>query len=99
MRPLWAVLEARYFSDVRLHELTGLIGAAALMRPSKSIQDMELKSLKEKYKDRKFAAGCSREIIFKGAELLGWDLDQLQNQTLQAMRAKEQEANQICSQF
>ena len=66
-------------------ELTGLIGAAALMRPSKSVQDMELKSLKKKYKDKKFAAGCSREVIAQGAEMLGWELDTL----LEAMRSCE----------
>lgn len=70
-------------------ELTGLIGAAALMRPSKSVQDMELKSLKKKYKDKKFAAGCSRAVIAQGAEMLGWDLDTLMNKTLEAMRACE----------
>ena len=70
-------------------ELTGLIGAAALMRPSKSVQDMELSSLKKKFKDKKFAAGCSREIISQGAELLGWELDQLLDRTLAAMRAEE----------
>ena len=68
-------------------ELTGLIGAAALMRPSKSCADMELKSLKKKSKDRKFAAGCSRDIISSGAERLGWDLDRLLNDTLEAMKA------------
>lgn len=72
-------------------ELTGLIGAAALMRPSKRVSDMELKSLKKKYKDRKFAAGCSRDVIGRGAELLGWELDQLLDQTLQAMREEEAE--------
>lgn len=72
-------------------ELTGLIGAAALMRPSKSVQDMELKSLKKKYKDKKFAAGCSREVIAKGAEMLGWTLDELMERTLDAMRACEAE--------
>ena len=56
-------------------ELTGLIGAAALMRPSKSVQDMEPKSVKKKFKDKKFAAGCSRDVITKGAEMLGWELD------------------------
>ena len=71
-------------------ELTGLIGAAALMRPSKSVADMELKSLKKKFKDKKFAAGCSREIITQGAQLLGWDLDQLLDRTLCAMREEEQ---------
>lgn len=70
-------------------ELTGLIGAAALMRPSKSVQDMELKSLKKKYKDKKFAAGCSREVIEQGAQLLGWELDMLLDRTLSAMRACE----------
>ena len=71
-------------------ELTGLIGAAALMRPSKSVADMELKSLKKKFKDKKFAAGCSREVIAQGAELLGWDLDTLLSKTLQAMQAEEE---------
>ena len=70
-------------------ELTGLIGAAALMRPSKSVQDMELKSLKKKYKDKKFAAGCSREVIERGAAMLGWDLNTLLDKTMQAMRASE----------
>jgi len=70
-------------------ELTGLIGAAALMRPSKSVQDMELKSLKKKFKDKKFAAGCSRDVITQGAEMLGWTLDELQEKTLEAMRACE----------
>ena len=70
-------------------ELTGLIGAAARMRPSKSTQDMELASLKKKFKDKKFAAGCSREVIKQGAEMLGWELDKLLDTTLQAMRATE----------
>ena len=70
-------------------ELTGLIGAAALMRPSKSTKDMELKSLKKKFKDKKFAAGCSRETITQGAEQLGWELDDLLNRTLAAMQAVE----------
>lgn len=70
-------------------ELTGIIGAAALMRPSKSCADMELKSLKKKYKDKKFAAGCSRDIIGKGAEQLGWELDLLLERTLEAMKATE----------
>ena len=70
-------------------ELTGLIGAAALMRPSKSVQDMELSSLKKKFKDKKFAAGCSRDTISKGAELLGWELNDLLDRTLQAMKACE----------
>lgn len=72
-------------------ELTGLIGAAALMRPSRSVQDMELKSLKKKYKDKKFAAGCSRDVIERGARMLGWDLDTLLERTLSAMKAGEAE--------
>ena len=70
-------------------ELTGLIGAAALMRPSKSVRDMEVKSVKKKYKDKKFAAGCSREVIERGADMLGWSLDELIGQTLQAMQSSE----------
>ena len=70
-------------------ELTGLIWAAALMRPSKSTKDMELKSLKKKHKDKKFAAGCSREIIQRGADQLGWELDTLLERTLEAMRDTE----------
>ena len=70
-------------------ELTGLIWAAALMRPSKSTKDMELKSLKKKYKDKKFAAGCSRDVIARGAELLGWELDELLTKSLQAMADSE----------
>lgn len=68
-------------------ELTGLIGAAALMRPSKSVQDMELKSLKKKYKDKKFAAGCSRDVMERGAQMLGWELDTLLSRTLEAMKS------------
>lgn len=68
-------------------ELTGLIGAAALMRPSKSVSDMELKSLKKKFKDKKFAAGCSRDVITEGAEMLGWELDELLEKTLAAMQS------------
>ena len=70
-------------------ELTGLIGAAALMRPSKSVSDLELKSVKKKYKSPKFAAGCSREVIAKGAEMLGWTLDDLISKTILAMRSCE----------
>ena len=70
-------------------ELTGLIGAAAKMRPSGSCQDMELSSLKKKFKDKKFAAGCSRDIIRAGAERLGWELDTLLSRTLEAMAAPE----------
>ena len=67
-------------------ELTGLIGAVALMRPN-GISDMEVKSLKKKFKDKKFAAGCSRDVIIRGAEMCGWDLDTLFQKTLDAMRA------------
>ena len=70
-------------------ELTGLIGAAARMRPSKRVMDMELSSLKKKFKDKKFAAGCSRDIIRQGAELLGWSLDEVLDKTIQAMRSCE----------
>ena len=68
-------------------ELTGLIGAAALMRPSKSVQDMELKSLKKKFKDKRFAAGCSRDVITQGAEMLGWELPELFDRTIAAMQS------------
>ena len=74
-------------------ELTGLIGAAALIRPSKSTKDMELKSLKKKYKSKGFAAGCSREVIERGADQLGWELDKLLEMTLQAMAATEDTIN------
>ena len=74
-------------------ELTELIGAAALMRPSKSVVDMEVKSLKKKFKDKRFAAGCSREVIEKGAHILGWELNDLFEKTIQAMRSCEQEVN------
>lgn len=76
-----------------IDELTGLIGAAAIMRPSKSVQDMELSSLKKKFKDKKFAAGCSRDVIKEGAERLGWDLDKLLESTLVAMRVDEEAIN------
>ena len=71
-------------------ELTGLIGAAARMRPSKSVMDMEVSSLKKKFKDKKFAAGCSRDVIIQGAEMLGWELDSLFEQTIMAMRSCEE---------
>ena len=74
-------------------ELTGLIWAAALMRPSKSTKDMELKSLKKKYKSKGFAAGCSREVIERGADQLGWELEKLLTMTLQAMAECEDEIN------
>mgnify|MGYP000547094218 CR=1 FL=1 len=70
-----------------------VIGAAALMRPSKSVRDMELSSLKKKYKDKKFAAGCSREVIERGAQQLGWELEKLLTMTLQAMAASEDMIN------
>lgn len=75
-------------------ELTGLIWAAALMRPSKSTKDMQLKSLKKKYKSKGFAAGCSREVIERGAEQLGWELEKLLTMTLQAMAESEDRINQ-----
>lgn len=70
-------------------ELTGLIGAVTLMRPSKSVSDLELKSVKKKFKDKRFAAGCSREVITQGAQLLGWELDTLIEHTILAMRSCE----------
>lgn len=72
-------------------ELTGLIWAAALIRPSKSVQDMEVKSVKKKYKTASFAAGCSREVIEKGAQMLGWELDKVLQDTICAMRSCESE--------
>jgi len=81
-------------------ELTGLIGAAARMRPSKSVMDMELSSLKKKFKDKKFAAGCSRDVIKTGAERLGWTLDEILEKTIQAMRSCEasvaEELEKLC---
>ena len=73
-----------------IDELTGLIGAAARMRPSKSVMDMEVSSLKKKFKDKKFAAGCSRDVIKEGAERLGWSLDDTMDKTILAMRSCEQ---------
>lgn len=67
-------------------ELTGLIGAVAIMRPSKSVQDLELKSVRKKFKTKSFAAGCSREVIEQGAEMLGWELDDLISRTIEALR-------------
>ena len=78
-----------------IDELTGLIGAVALMRPSKSVSDMELKSVKKKYKTPAFAAGCSRPVIEKGAEMLGWELDKLISDTILAMRSCEEEYNKF----
>ena len=83
-------------------ELTGLIGAVIKMRPSKSTKDLELKSLKKKYKDKKFAAGCSRQVIEHGAEMLGWTLDDLLTRTIEAMRQSEdwviEETNRLTGQ-
>ena len=87
IKPEHEMEKVLYASD----ELTGLIGAAALMRPSKSTADMELKSLKKKFKDKKFAAGCSRDVIANGAQLLGWELDKLLDMTLKAMQAEEED--------
>ena len=75
-------------------ELTGLIWAAAKMRPSKSTKDMEVSSLKKKFKDKKFAAGCSRDVITKGAEMVGWDLTTLFEKTILAMREIEDDVNE-----
>ncbi|MDO4393505.1 MAG: hydrolase [Bacillota bacterium] len=80
-------------------ELTGLIWACALMRPSQSTKDMELKSLKKKYKNLKFAAGCSRDVINRGAEMLGWELAELQQKTLDAMKATEDEINEKFAEY
>jgi len=71
-------------------ELTGLISAAARMRPSKSVMDMEVSSLKKKFKDKKFAAGCSRDVIEQGATMLGWEMDKLLDMTISAMRSCEE---------
>lgn len=75
-------------------ELTGLIGAAAKMRPSKSVCDMEVSSLKKKFKDKKFAAGCSRDVIRQGAERLGWTIEELMEKTILAMRSCEESVNE-----
>lgn len=72
-------------------ELTGLIGAAALMRPSKSVADMEVSSIKKKFRDKRFAAGCSRDVIRQGAERLGWELNELFEKTILAMRSCEKQ--------
>lgn len=79
-------------------ELTGLIGAAALMRPSKSVMDMEASSVKKKFKDKKFAAGCSRDVIRQGAEELGWDLNDLFEKTILAMRSCEKQIQEEMNQ-
>lgn len=77
-------------------ELTGLIWAATKMRPSKSTKDMEVSSLKKKFKDKKFAAGCSRDVIKQGAEMLGWELDTLLEKTILSMRVDEDRINEYC---
>ena len=82
-----------------IDELSGLIGAAAIMRPSKSVMDLELKSVKKKYKDKKFAAGCSRDVIEKGAANLGWTVDELIEKTILAMREDEAAINEACASF
>ena len=80
-------------------ELTGLIGAAAIMRPSKSVMDMETKSLKKKFKDKRFAAGCSRDVIEQGAERLGVELDKLFADTIEAMRSCEESVNKSMEEY
>lgn len=82
-----------------IDELTGLIWSAALMRPSKSVMDMEVKSLKKKFKDKRFAAGCSREVIQTGAERLGWTLEELMGRTILAMRSCEEEINKALTEL
>lgn len=82
-----------------IDELSGLIGAAAIMRPSKSVMDLELKSVKKKYKDKKFAAGCSRDVIEKGAANLGRTVDELIEKTILAMREDEAAINEACASF
>ena len=79
----------RYLVVLSVLHAVGVIWAAALMRPSRSVQDMEVKSLKKKFKDKKFAAGCSRDVIAAGAERLGWTLEELMERTLAAMRQSE----------
>ena len=90
VEPVHLMEKVLYAAD----ELTGLIGAAAKMRPSKSCMDMELSSLKKKFKDKKFAAGCSRDVIKLGAERLGWTLDELLDRTILAMRSCEASVNE-----
>jgi len=92
----WGMTESKYEPENTMEkilyacdELTGLIWAATLMRPSKSTQDLEVSSVKKKFKDKKFAAGCSRDVVRQGAEMLGWELDDLFERTILAMRAVE----------
>ena len=82
-------------SDVEPTHLTGLIGAAVILRPSKSCKDMDLKSLKKKFKDKRFAAGCDRDVIRTGAEQLGWELETLMAEVLEAMQACEDEIAEL----
>ena len=89
MEPVHEMEKVLFAAD----ELTGLIWAAALMRPSKSVMDMEVSSLKKKFKDKKFAAGCSRDVIREGAENLGWTLEELMEKTILAMRSCEESVN------
>lgn len=93
MEPKHMMEKVLYASD----ELTGLIGAAAIMRPSKSVMDLELPSVKKKFKDKKFAAGCSRDVIVKGAEMLAWSLDELIEKTIMAMRSCEESVRNAMS--
>ena len=90
VEPVHLMEKVMYAAD----ELTGLIGAAARMRPSRSCMDMELSSLKKKFKDKKFAAGCSRDVIKLGADKLGWTLDELLDKTILAMRSCEASINE-----
>ena len=98
-RILLLLVGTRAMQLIRGLMIIGLIGAAALMRPSKSVSDMEVKSLKKKFKDKKFAAGCHREVIAQGAEMLGWTLDELFEKTIAAMRVDEAKINDICAGF
>lgn len=91
IEPVHQMEKVLYAAD----ELTGLIGAVALMRPSKSVSDLELKSVKKKYKNLNFAAGCAREVIERGAKMLGWELDHLIEQTILAMRSCEDKYEKI----
>ena len=95
VEPVHLMEKVMYAAD----ELTGLIGAAARMRPSKSCMDMELSSLKKKFKDKKFAAGCSRDVIKLGADKLGWTLDELLDKTILAMRSCEASINEEMAAF
>ena len=90
IEPVHQMEKVLYAAD----ELTGLIGACALVRPSKSVSDMEVKSVKKKYKSPAFAAGCSREVIQRGADMLGWELTELIDKTLRAMQASEAEVQE-----